>query len=309
MSDTATPSAIDNVFVNAEAMIFRHGRIYPESFALPQYAEEFRRPLVYGRFLVKNHVLRRGSFRLPSVLWVVDNRSDNYFHWLVESLTRLLRAESCFPNEHVLLLPHRYRDLAFVAFTVKAFPQVERIEWIGRRTKARIRHLAYVPRLPRQPPMRLPEAEEIRQVRERVARLVGEGQRGPERIYFSRADVPSHRRAIRNESEVERLLSAHGFDIVRNDPARPWRQIQRSRDARIMIGQHGAALTNVMFLPPGAELIELRHPGPHWDIYQRLANMFGVRYSSQICQAAEPGPPQFADVMVDLDELRERLRD
>jgi capsular polysaccharide biosynthesis protein len=299
--------ALEDVFVNAEAMIFRRGRIYPESFALQLYAEEFRRPAAYVRFLVKNHWMRRGAVSIPSALWVTDNRSDNYFHWLVESLTRLLRAESWYPDEHVLLLPHAYREAPFVSFTLKAFPQVERVEWIGPRKKARVARLASVPRLPRQPPMRLPETEEIVEVRARLDGIAGDGPAGPSRIYFSRGDVPSHRRRVRNEAEVERLLQAHGFDIVRNDPARPWRQIQISRDAQVMIGQHGAALTNVMFMRAGAQLIELRHSGPHWDIYQRLAEMFGVTYASQICDPAEAGDPQFADVNVDLDELRDRL--
>ena len=304
------PSSLEDVFVNAEAMIFRRGRIYPESFALPQYSEEFRRPDVYGRFLIKNHWLRRGAFRLPSALWVIDNRSNNYFHWLVESLPRLLRAESWYPDERLLLLPEEYRRSAFVGFTLQAFPQIQDIKWIHPRTKARVNHLAYVPRLPRQPPMRLPDAEEISAVRVRIAGLAAVNDAsGPSRIYFTRGDVPSHRRRVRNERDVEQVLREHEFEIVRNDPATPWRQVELSRSAELMVGLHGAALTNVMFMPKGARLLELRHPGPHWDIYRRLAEMFGVTYTSQLCKPVEGGEPQFADVVVDLDQLRESLRD
>jgi capsular polysaccharide biosynthesis protein len=308
VSDANARSKIEGVFANAEAMIFRRGRIYPESFALPQYAEEFRRPLVYTRFLIKNHWLRRGSFRVPSALWAIDNRSNNYFHWLVESLPRLLRAESWYPDERLLLLPEEYRRSSFVEFTLQAFPQVQEIKWIEWRTKARVDKLAYVPRLPRQPPRRLPDAGEFRAVRARVEGLVQSPETSaPSRIYFSRRDVANDRRRLRNEPEVEQVLRDHGFEIVRNDPARPWRQVELSRGADLVIGLHGAALANVIFMPEGARVLELHHPGPHWDIYRRLADMFGVTYADLVCQPVEAGDPQFADVAVELDELVDQL--
>jgi capsular polysaccharide biosynthesis protein len=308
VSAAPTPEALEDVFVNPEAMVFRRGRIYPESFALPQYAEEFRRPVVYARFLMKNHGLRRGGVRVPSALWVIDNRSNNYFHWLVESLPRLLRAESWYPDERVLLLPEEYRRSPFVEFTLQAFPQVREIKWIEWRSKARVSRLAYVPRLPRQPPMRLPDDAEIAAVRARIDGLVRDDERpAANRIYFSRGDVTSDRRRVRNERELEEMLREHGFAIVRHDPARPWQQIQLSRHADLVVGLHGAALTNVMFMRRGAQLLELHHPGPHWDIYERLAGMFGVTYSELECEAAEEGDPQFADVCVDVGRIRERL--
>lgn len=300
-------TTLRDVQVNAESLIFRRGRILEESFALPHYAEEYRQPGVYARFLVKNHWLRRGAVRMPSALWAIDNVANNYFHWTVESLPRLLRAEAELPDQHVLLLPHHFGRLAYVPFTLAAFPHIERVHWIEARSKVRVTRLEHVPRLPPQPPERLPELRELQEVVRRVRELAGE-KRPSRRIYFSRADArPGRRRAV-NEDDVVRVLLDYDFEIIHNDLSRPWEQIQSSLGAEVMVGIHGAALTNVLFLQEGARLLEFEHPEHHWRVYGKLAAMFGVTYRSQMCAAAQPGSSANRDLVVDLDLLRENLQ-
>lgn len=303
-----THATLRNVYVNAESLIFRRGRIAPETFALPPYAEEYRQLGVYTRFVLKNYWLRRGAVRVPSALWAIDNVSDNYFHWIVESLPRLLRAEIELPDQHVLLLPHRFRQLAFVPFTLRAFPHIQRVHWVEARSKVHVARLDHVPRLPPQPPERLPDQRELAEVARRVRRLAGK-KGGSQRIYFSRADAQSGRRRAVNEAEVIRVLRDHDFDIIHNDLAKPWEQIESSAGAEVMVGIHGAALTNVLFLPKGARLLELEHPEHHWTVYGKLARMFGIGYRSQVCSAAQPGSSVNRDLVVDLDQLRENLWD
>lgn len=300
-------TTLRDVDVNAESLIFRRGRILGESFALPHYAEEYRRPDVFARFLAKNYWLRRGAVRLPSALWAIDNVANNYFHWTVESLPRLLRAEAELPGQRVLLLPHHFRRLAYVPFTLAAFPHIEHVHWIEARTKVRLSRLDHVPRLPPQPPERLPDHRELEEVVRRVRELVGE-RSSSRRIYFSRADARSGRRRAVNEDDVVRVLRDHDFEIVHNDLSKPWEQIQSSLGAEVMVGIHGAALTNVLFLREGARLLEFEHPEHHWEVYEKLAAMVGVGYRSQLCAAAEPGSSANRDLVVDLDLLRENLQ-
>jgi capsular polysaccharide biosynthesis protein len=310
--DTIEPNpaqTLEDVCVNAEGLIFRGGRICPESFALPSYEAQFRRPDAYARFLLKNYWLRRGAVRVPTGIWVTDNVSNNYFHWMIESLPRLLRAEHACPEQDTLLLPRPFSRLPFVAFTLRAFPQIGRVGWIGERSKIRVGRLVNVPRLPRQPPARLPDRNELAEVARRVAGLVGRGAPA-RRIYFSRSDA--QRRRARNEDELVRLLRAHDFEVLHLDQLKPWEQIAWSLAAEISIGLHGAALTNLIFMPEGARLIELRNPDHHWGVYERLAKLFGIEYRSVACETAADGVAlgkQHADLIVDLDRLRESLRD
>src|SRR3954452_9534372 len=243
MSSADTPQAFEDVFVNHEALIFRRGRISPRSFVAPMYAAHYKRPSRYGWFLLKNYWLRRGAVTAQSGLWVLDNFSpQNYHHWLIDCLPRVVRAQELFPSERVLLLPRSYQRQPYVSFTLRAFPHICRVGWIGARTKLRVERLAFVPRPPvrlGRPPVYPPR--EIQEVARRVGALAGEPGTA-RRVYFTRADAA--RRRARNEKDLVRVLRSHDFEIVRTDLARPGAQVQASRGAEFMIGVHGAALSN-----------------------------------------------------------------
>jgi capsular polysaccharide biosynthesis protein len=297
--------ALEEVLVNREALMFRRGRIYPESFVARLYAAHYRRPSRYGAFLLKNYWLRRGAVRVPSGLWVIDNFSaGSYHHWLVDVLSRLVLARKLYHCERVLLLPRHYRNQPYVPFTLQGFPEIHRVGWIGARAKVRVGRLAFVPR----PPIYLGEL--ITEVAERVGRIGGEPG-GARHIYLSRSDA--QRRRARNEAEVVRVLRSYDFEILRIDPNKPWEQVRASRGAKVIVGVHGAALTNLIFMPPGGRLLELRHGHDEvfFHAYAPLAAATGVAYHDQRCDLAEGAVGweiNNADLIVDLDKLRENLR-
>jgi capsular polysaccharide biosynthesis protein len=296
------------VFVNHEALMFRRGRIEPESFALPLYAEHFRRPTRYAWFLVKNHLRRRGAQRVRSGVWVIDNLSvGSYFHWVAECLPRLLLAERRFPDETRLILPRGFERDPFVAFTLRAFPSVKEVEWVEQDSKLRIERLAFVPR---PTPPNVFEPELVLEVGRRIRALI-EPVEPTERIYLCRAGVG--RRGALNEKGVVRVLREYGFTIVHIDPARPDEQVRISAGARLIAGVHGAALTNLMLMPPGGQVLELRHRRQERfpDCYRPLAQACGHDYVPLLCEPVRDSMQwdviNRSDITVDLDALREVL--
>ncbi|MDX6677165.1 MAG: hypothetical protein QOE31_1217 [Solirubrobacteraceae bacterium] len=297
----------EDVHVNHEALIFRGGRIYPESFvAGSAHATHYHRLSRYAWFLLKNYWLRRGEVRVRSGLWVIDNYSpENYYHWMIDVLPRLLQAERDHPGERVLLLPRYYRASAYIGFTLRAFGHIERIRWIAARSKTRVEQLAYVAR---QSDERL--ADRVVEVARRMTELAGAAGTA-RRIYLSRDDAK--RRRASNEADVARVLRQHDIEVHRIDPSRPWEQMRAALGANLIVGVHGAALTNVIFMRPGSRLLELRHPHERYfaDHYRPLAAMVGVDYQRQYCELAHPAEGvaiNDADLVVDLDLLRENLR-
>jgi capsular polysaccharide biosynthesis protein len=294
----------EDVYVNHEALIFKRGCIYPESFMARMFEIRQRRLSPPGWFLVKNYWLRRGSIGVPSGLWVIDNFSpDNYHHWMVDVLPRLLLAEQIYPDERVLLLPRYYSRQSYIPFTLGAFPQVEKVGWIGDAAKARIGQLGFVPR---------PAAyhrELIQEIARRVADVAGEpGEK--RRIYFTRADAG--RRRVKNERDLIRVLREYDFEVMQIDAAEPWEQVRASRGADVIAGVHGAALTNVIFMRAGGRLLELRHGQDRVFVraYRALAEVTGVHYHAQVCEVAEHLEGYAindADLIVDIDDLRANL--
>jgi glycosyl transferase family 61 len=297
----------DDVLVNYEALIFRRGRIYPESFVLPHHfaATHYRRPSRYAWFLVKNYWLRKGFGEEPSALWVIDNYTPkNYYHWMIDALPRVLHAEQEGVQEGTVVLPRYYCDYAYIPFTLRAFPMIQRIKWLPARSKTRVRHLSFVPRQTGR--------DLISQIQETARRLIAlSGEPGKDRrIYFTREGAAWRR--IRNEAEVVRVMREHDVRVFKVDPSRPWEQVQAAAGADLVIGVHGAQLTNLMFMRPGGRLLELRHPydDVFFEIYGPLAQKLGFGYERLDCEPLPTTdlPVNEADLMVDLGALREQLR-
>jgi capsular polysaccharide biosynthesis protein len=297
----------EDVHVNHEALIFRGGRIYPESFvAGSAHATHYHRLSRYTWFLLKNYWLRRGEVSIRSGLWAIDNYSpENYYHWMIDVLPRLLQAEEDHPGERVLLLPRYYHASPYIGFSLRAFPHIERIRWIAARSKTRVERLAYVAR---QSDDALPDR--VVEVARRMTELAGAAGTA-RRIYFTRDDAK--RRRASNEADVARVLRQHDIEVHRIDPSRPWEQMRAGLGANLVVGVHGAALTNAILMRPGGRLLELRHSHERYfaDHYRPLAAMVGIEYQRQYCELAHPAEGlaiNDADLVVDLDLLRENLR-
>ena len=69
-----------------------------------------------------------------------------------------------------------------------------------------------------------------------------------------------------------------GFEIVKPSKLSFTKQIYTFWNAKVIIGAHGAAFTNILFCKPKTKIIEFRpygHPGKN---YQRIARVNRLQY-------------------------------
>ena len=100
----------------------------------------------------------------------------------------------------------------------------------------------------------------------------------PERIYLSRAGFPSGRR-MENEADLETLLREEfGFAIVRPHELSLREQLHVMSQAKIVVGQFGAALWNMVFAPAGAVLVEISSSNYATNEYLYLSHLMSHRF-------------------------------
>jgi hypothetical protein len=75
------------------------------------------------------------------------------------------------------------------------------------------------------------------------------------RVFISRRDAPS--RNILNEDEIVELFKTKGFERYDTGKMSVVEQIALFANADIVVGEHGAGLTNILFCKEGALVIEL----------------------------------------------------
>jgi hypothetical protein len=100
------------------------------------------------------------------------------------------------------------------------------------------------------------------------------------RIFISRGDAGG-KRDISNELNVINLLSKYGFEVVTLTGLSLIEQIDLFNGAEVVIGGHGAGLSNIIFCPPGCKVVELTHyfTLDRLRIFWDLASYFNLEYS------------------------------
>ena len=88
-----------------------------------------------------------------------------------------------------------------------------------------------------------------------VPPLGDESVSSPKRLYIKRGDARSRR--LLNEPEIIALLESYGFTAMAMDRRSVAEQARIFWNADVVVGMHGAALTNLLFAKPGTKVIEL----------------------------------------------------
>lgn len=132
-------------------------------------------------------------------------------------------------------------------------------------------------------------------------------------IYVARTD--SARRVARNEAALIAMLEKSGVQIVVPTSLTVLQQLAVFRAARLVIGAHGAGLSNIIACEPGAHLYELVPSHYPNFCYNRLAQCCGLHYWADVFPAA-PGDAGTHErtwqidltlVAARLDEIRTRM--
>jgi capsular polysaccharide biosynthesis protein len=199
--------------------------------------------------------------------------SDNYYSWMLESLPRwrMIQASGWADYDLVLLhsRPARFQD--------------ETLNRLGVPVAKRLRlskNFVYQFECLVVPEMPYPLRQITPWTCEWLRSLFPERAGGPSRIYLSRRGA--QRRRMVNETELEERLIERGFVSVQPETMTVAEQAELFSGAAFVVAPHGAGVTNMVFAPRGASLLELFHPDNLNQTYRNLATACGLRYASLI---------------------------
>lgn len=292
-----------DVRVSSDGFLFKGLNILPESFAFPANRQQWKRR-TFTKFFINNYGLRHSRKVERDALWIVDDWSNGYFHWLTDVLSRLYVMRDRL-DDFVLLLPWDYESRDFVQASLKCF-DARTLEFIGQDEVLLCRNL-FMPT--HTAPSGHYNEEIIRGVRNLLLTNYGDGgDRGHgERIYVSRERAPKRR--ILNEEALSNLLAEFGFQTIRAEDHSFEQQVQIFSGARYLVSNHGAGLTNMLFMPEGGRVLELRHQTDAINnCYFTLSSALNLNYFYQTCESSDNDQdPHLADLVVDLPMMKTNL--
>lgn len=103
----------------------------------------------------------------------------------------------------------------------------------------------------------LPRRELLGEFRRRARKAanVSEKEKPFRRLFVDRSGA-KHRK-LANQKELEKVLSARGFELVRWEDHSMEDQIRLASETTILAGPHGTSLLNSIYCAPGAKLLEI----------------------------------------------------
>lgn len=255
-----------------------------------------------------------------TITTIGDLWSLNYYHKFVDMVPKLygLHHEALRDKEMTLVLDNRFgkgdspilEALLPEGVSIRRLPSMRRIE---------CDEYVHLPRLsvPDDKPCKnlsqlggLPP-EYIRFYRRRLSEEFGIrfGKTNPSRrIFISRANA-SKRRMV-NEDEVARILGTSGFEHVALEDLSVLEQIEMFAEASVVIGQHGAGLTNLLYVPTGTTVIEIfSSPDATPPHYSSSADLLDLNYRALHMRPVDGEGGKDVDGVLSIDDLEQELAD
>ena len=298
---------LDDVFVSWHTAVFRNFRVFLPALAMPGTEYHYS-----DRLLLKQWVGHTRRVRRPLGLVHDPWSSSNFYHWMADSLPRLLVLREQHPGCQ-LLMPapvagYMQQTCAALGFT--DLLTVEKDDIIHADTLVVPAHttpLGY-----QHPPL-------LKQVRDELVAALAPAVPGrpPQRrrVYVSRARQKLRR--LVNEDEILPLLAQYGFETVFFEELSLTQQVRLMQETAVLLGVHGAGLTNMLFLPAGATVIEMvnleklertAEKGFENILYFRMAGGLQLPYYCLPGQHAGAGiPTNDSDIRVEPAQLAQVL--
>lgn len=205
------------------------------------------------------------------------NDGRNYFHWFMDGLTRLIHLDS-FPAECRILIPKNLpafalRSLELLGLSGRVVETVDedlRIEryWFAGPTML----------------SGCPDPCGVEWLRRNF--LPDQQPAGYRRIYIERNAAT---RGLANAPELRKFFRERDWDIIDPGTLTLDEQIGVFGEAEFIVGVHGAAMTNLLWAPTGARVLELMPKHRRNGCYAGIALIAGQVHRTIVCPSDRKG--------------------
>ena len=236
----------------------------------------------WGKKSADNWAFRRFSLPPPKkisgrTLVLASTGGNTYFHWIMDVLPRirLAREAGYDPNsfDHILVngldQPFQGETLAHLKISHK------KCLYFSDRESAYELDEAVLPSLPG-----VPGAVPAESVHYLQCLYEGEKSGTTKKIFLGRGDAKH--RAMNHEVKIAEELKKRGFQSVDCGRLSVKEQAEFFGSAEVVVGAHGAALTNLVFCRAGATVIELFSPRYVNPCYRDLCLAAGLIHGAVI---------------------------
>lgn len=242
------------------------GAIREAQFRPPRLHTHVRRAMAYW-------TTRADTLVLDDPFWITDALCGNYYHWLMHALPKICLVCKLFGQCNVLL-QQQYETIDFVRQSLQAFPEAN-IVYLHEKNSFSAPHLSLM--------SQADQPQVIWELRSRILQYscafttANEDFQRAGKVYINR--TKQTKRRIVNESGLSESIQSLGYQSVFMEELEFTEQVRLMNNTQMLLGAHGAGLTNMLFMPRGSTVIEIRREADALNnIFYWLASVLGHRY-------------------------------
>ncbi|WP_122928461.1 glycosyltransferase family 61 protein [Sphingobium sp. LF-16] len=297
---------LSNAIINNSIIYFKNGDDYSILYETYRFPDRVGKTLIFDE--IEEGMEYYGSLD-KSYLYIGSAGSFNYGHWLVDDLPRAkawIELNAKHGINSVVLLPshgEKMNDIRMSSLKCLINKDIC-VEFVDIEDRIKIKNLYFATPVSFHPRIKNPAS--INFIREKACALYSDhGFEAKKRLFVARR--PPNSRSIINFDEVWNFLKLRGFEMVEPEKLDFVDQVKIFREAEIVVGQMGAAMTGTMFCQPATPVIYLAPIGWAEPFYLDLATVGGQHYNILAGPTSGDGPAYMSDFVVPLGPLYHRL--
>jgi capsular polysaccharide biosynthesis protein len=314
-SEVLTVRTVKNVFLSHEGIAMKRLSLVPKTQYNVKGSEDATFYWDYYKLGLEQMLVSRYGSSLECInlkdgeFLSVHSKWFGYFFWITDCIPKLIKTSSRH-SEIRLIVPESWKKIKYVSEALNLFPDIK-----GQSIPAGV-HLKISKLV-------LPETrkwsnafsiEDLMLVRNFLIEKASNLTANPtlKKIHISRSKAKT--RKYINSVEVLSVLSKAGFQDACLEDYSLLEQVSLLNGADQVVGLHGAGLTNILFLNPGAKVIELGpKPNKKSDLrisFWRLANCCELEYSLVFNEVEQKKNYNIydCDLVVDVHQLKTQLK-
>ena len=275
---------------------FRTYNLYTHTYSVTKK----RNLLNIGKIILSNLSLK--TKEIKNAVLATDSWSEGYFHWLTDVAPRILVAQKSkkYQKDTELLISKKLEDYDFVQVTAKKINQklffYEESQVYKIKTLILPSHVAESGNYNRKLMQKIRELF-TKKLDRKLNQVAGR------KIYISRQK--SRYRKINNENEVQNLLKKYDYEIHYFEEYGFEKQIELMQETVSLVGLHGAGLTNMLFMNPKTNVLEIRNQeDKHNNCYFSLASDLDINYY-YLLSKGDSSETHAVNIDVDINELEQ----
>ena len=293
----------------SKVRVLPNGYIIRRGLPLSQSFSTRGRGLAYARRAVHamaGSVTSAVVTRIENALFVTDEFSNGFFHWVCDVLPRLEALEGSGETKNRTLVVPAMASFPYVTSSLAAYD-------IPFAVVLKDHEAAFCDRLMVIPPV-APTGNYrpglMQAIRERFRGRFPPGG-GPARLFISRSEAP--KRKSRTKVILLPILKRHALSSVIAESLSFEEQVRLMGCSSVLVGSHGAGLSHMLWLKPGSCVVELRRRADRWNnCYFSLASALDLEYFYLECDPVNQADDfHSGDIVVDpvaLDGLLSSIR-